>query len=129
MLAPFSTCFNIFKISCEVSELTSTEVTTALSEETPFSTGRLPFASIPLTTCFQSIQGAMKTCNDINFVTFMNIGATWLVRIPLAYVLVKYGNMGFYGLFLAFALDYVLRAVTFLYYVKKEHWYPLEKKI
>lgn len=90
---------------------------------------RLMCFTIPFTTCFQSIQGAMKTCNDINFVTFMNIGATWLVRIPLAYVLVKYGNMGFYGLFLAFALDYVLRAVTFLYYAKKEHWYPLEKKI
>ncbi len=90
---------------------------------------RLMCFTVPFTTCFQSIQGAMKTCNDINFVTFMNIGTTWLLRIPLAYVLVKYGNLGFYGLFLAFTLDYVLRAAAFLYYAKKEHWYPLEKKI
>lgn len=89
---------------------------------------RLMCFTVPFTTCFQSIQGAMKTCNDINFVTFMNIGTTWLLRIPLAYVLVKYGNLGFYGLFVAFALDYILRAAAFLYYAKKEHWYPLEKE-
>lgn len=86
---------------------------------------RLMCFTLPFTTCFQSIQGAMKTCNDINFVTFMNIGSTWLLRIPLAYVLVKYADLGFYGLFIAFTLDYVLRAAVFLIYARKEHWYPL----
>lgn len=90
---------------------------------------RLMCFTIPFTTCFQSIQGAMKTCNDINFVTFMNIGSTWLLRIPLAYVLVKYGNLGFYGLFFAFGLDYMIRAATFLYYARKEHWCPKEVQV
>ena len=85
---------------------------------------RLMCFTVPFTTCFQSIQGAMKSCNDINFVTFMNIGTTWLIRIPLAYVLVKYKNLGFYGLFIAFVLDYMMRAITFFLYARREHWCP-----
>ena len=83
---------------------------------------RLLCITLPFTTCFQILQGSLKSCRDIIFVAGSNVLHTWLLRILLAFVLVFFFDMGFYGLFIAFMVDYVMRAATFAVTCKKEHW-------
>lgn len=88
---------------------------------------RLMCFTIPFTTYFQCIQGTLKTCEDIKFVATITAVCTWGVKILIAYVLVKFFNLGFYGLFIGFMLDYSLRALLFGIRAKKEHWLHNEK--
>ncbi len=83
---------------------------------------RLMCLTIPFTTYFQCIQGALKTCNDIYFVAVVNAVCTWGIKIPVSYVLIRYGKLGAFGLVIGFLADYVLRAVFFFGRARKENW-------
>lgn len=85
---------------------------------------RLMCVTVPFTTLFQCIQGALKTCRDIKFVAVMNALCTWGIKIPLSYVLVKFTRLGFTGMFIGFFTDYAIRAVAFYIRARKENWYP-----
>ena len=84
---------------------------------------RLMCVTVPFTTLFQCIQGALKTCKDIKFVAIMNALCTWGIKIPLSYVLVKFTSLGFTGMFIGFFTDYAIRAVAFYVRARKENWY------
>lgn len=88
---------------------------------------RLMCFTIPFTTYFQCIQGTLKTCEDIKFVACVTAICTWGVKILMSYVFVKFFKLGFYGLFIGFMMDYVLRAVLFGIQARKENWLHCKK--
>ncbi len=83
---------------------------------------RVMCATIPFATYFQTIQGSLKICKDVMVVIIMNIFNVWIIRVPIAYILVEYANLDFYGLFIGFMVDYILRSIIFGYTAKKKHW-------
>lgn len=85
---------------------------------------RIMSITIPFTSYFQCIQGSLNACGHSNIVAFFTIFCTWCLRMPIAYLLVKYADMGFYGLLVGFLVDYISRSVVYGYVAYKEFKKP-----
>ncbi len=83
---------------------------------------RVMLVTLPFTTYFQSVQAVLKICKDVKIVILMTIVGTWLIRVPVAYVLVKFAGLDFYGLVLGFLADYLVRSAAFGITYKKRNW-------
>lgn len=83
---------------------------------------RIMVFTIPLTSCFQGINGTLKTSGMLGFVATVYMIGPWLLRIPIAYVAVRFLNMDIHGLILGCFCDYTFRALALLICFYKENW-------
>jgi len=83
------------------------------SSESALRVIRIMCITIPFTSFFQCIQGVMNVGNHAKTVTLSTILCSWCMRLPLSYVLVKFCDMGFTGLFIGFMADYLTRTVLY----------------
>ena len=75
---------------------------------------RIMCFTVPLTSCFQCITGTLKTSGMLMFVVTVYMIGPWLLRIPVAYLTVRYLHMDIYGLIVGFFCDYTFRAGALL---------------
>ena len=88
---------------------------------------RILVFSIPLTSAFQCGQGTMRnSLRDVRFIMMSNTLSPWLVRVPLAFVLVRFAKLDVYGMIIALFSDYTVRALHVLLRLRKEHWIEKE---
>lgn len=83
---------------------------------------RIMCFTIPLTSCFQGINGTLKTSGMLSFVVAVYMIGPWLLRIPIAYVAVRFLHMDIYGLILGCFCDYTFRALAELIVLLRERW-------
>lgn len=83
---------------------------------------RILCSYIPITTIFQTISGILKSGGDLSFVLVTNIAGSWLIRLPLAYVLAVIMNFGVYGLLAGLLVDYVIRAIVYSMRLVQGKW-------
>ena len=83
---------------------------------------RIMLFTVPLTSCFQGSQGVLKGCSDVKVIALGNVLGPWLLRIPMAYLLISRFEFGIYGLIIACFTDYLARALVYYLTMKKEHW-------
>lgn len=83
---------------------------------------RLLVLTIPLTTGFQAGIGALKTGSDVKYSLGINVISPNFIRIPIAFVLVKFAHFGFIGLYIGCALDYLIRALIVIWRIIKKDW-------
>lgn len=76
---------------------------------------RLLVLTIPLTTGFQAGIGALKTGSDVNYSLAINLISPNFIRVPIAFVLVKYAGLGFMGLYIGCVVDYIVRAAVVIW--------------
>lgn len=83
---------------------------------------RIMCFSVPLTTGYQAGQGMLKATGHAVITMLFHTFAPWCVRIPVAYVLVKYTNLGIYGLIIGLFSDYAVRAAVCTSCVFSRYW-------
>jgi putative MATE family efflux protein len=80
---------------------------------------------VVLEPCFAIMNvcsGVLRAAGDIIFTTVTAVIGLWTFRILLAYLLVRFYNMGLYGVMIGIFLDSTLRAVMYGVRVKKGKW-------
>ena len=83
---------------------------------------RILLLFVPLTSFFQGIQGAIKTGGRAAIVLLLNLISPWLIRIPIAYFLCVYCNLGILGLMAGLLVDYLVRDICYFIEFRKEKW-------
>lgn len=68
------------------------------------------------------ISGILRGAGDVRYSTFSSIVGMWVVRIPLAIVLVRVIGLGLNGVWIPMAVDWVVRCALMTYRYRSGKW-------
>ena len=68
------------------------------------------------------IPAVLRGAGDVKFVMYVTIGAMWICRIGVSYLLAVHWEMGIFGIWLALTFDWVGRGIFFIYRYCRGKW-------
>ncbi len=83
---------------------------------------RIVSVSLPFMGVLLTFAGALRGAGDTKWVMYITAMGVWGIRVALAYLLGIIFKLGFSGIWLAFALDFVGRAVMYYYRYSQGKW-------
>jgi len=69
-----------------------------------------------------TLPNTLRAANDVKYTMLVSVITMWTVRIALGIILVKYTNIGMFGVWVAMICDWVVRTVFFLSRYKGHKW-------
>lgn len=76
---------------------------------------------------FQIIIGStLQAAGSTKTAMSLTLTSTWVIQIPLIYILSHFTNLGLNGLWLAFPLSGVVSVIMYLIVFKRSHWHKKE---
>ncbi|AGK98890.1 MATE family efflux transporter [Clostridium pasteurianum] len=71
----------------------------------------------------EKVGSAILRCSgDIKYVIFSSVAGLWTFRLIVAAILIRFLNLGLYGLMIGIFLDYSIRAVMYIFRIKAGRW-------
>lgn len=69
-----------------------------------------------------TLPNSLRASNDVKFTMLTSILSMWLCRIGMSYILGTYFHLGVLGVWMAMMVDWLVRAIIFLFRYKNERW-------
>lgn len=83
---------------------------------------RLLAFSIPITSAFQGVTGTLRTGGCAKTLVISSLFGPWGIRVPVAYILVRFAHLGIYGLVIGMFCDYTFRSILQLSSFLRGKW-------
>ncbi len=68
------------------------------------------------------IPNSLRACNDVKFCMVVSVLSMWIFRIGFSYIIGKYMGWGVFGVWVAMTIDWIVRAVFFVWRYLSGKW-------
>lgn len=69
-----------------------------------------------------ALPNALRAANDVKYTMYVSLFSMWIFRIAFSYVLALWFNMGVIGIWIAMCIDWLVRAIFFLFRFFRGNW-------
>ena len=69
-----------------------------------------------------TIGGVLRGAGDARYSTYSSLAGMWLVRVPAAYILIRFFHFGLLGVWIPMAIDWVVRFLILWFRYKSGKW-------
>ena len=69
-----------------------------------------------------TLPNTLRSADDVTFCMVVAIASMWICRIGMSYIIAKYMGVGVLGIWIAMTMDWVVRAVLFIFRYRGTKW-------